>query len=459
MRKNVLATLLAASMAAGVLAGCGGASSSGTDTAAPAGDAAATEAAGTETGASGSGASLAFAWWGNQTRTDRTNAALQLYTEKNGVSFDAQPSDWDSYWSKLQTSAAGHALPPIIQMDYSYLKQYANAGSLVDLTPYVEDGTLDTSNISQSILDSGSVDGKLYAVCAGVNSPALLYNKTLTDQAGVTIKDNMTIEEFEDLCRTMLEKTGTKADLPYGAADNFLPYMMRAQGVTELFNAEEKKMNVDDPSQFEPYFQVYKDGADQGWIIGADIHAGLTSNSVEESPLVYYSSADTQAWCAFFWTNQMEAMVAAAPEGEEIGITTWPSPDPAKSDFLKPGQFFSVSADAGENEKEAVKVINFLTNDVDANNILLGERGIPASSAVAEAIAPNTSETIQTVTDFVNNVVTPNSSTISPAIPTGANEAYDACNTILDKVLYGQIDAAEASKELFEQGNEIMSRQ
>ena len=51
-----------------------------------------------------------------------------------------------------------------------------------------------------------------------MNSPALLYNKKLTDEAGVTIKDNMTIDEFEDICRTMLEKTGTRADLPYGAA-------------------------------------------------------------------------------------------------------------------------------------------------------------------------------------------------------------------------------------------------
>lgn len=475
MKKRVLGVLLASMMAAGALAGCGSSSStsdagssssqSAQDSAAEATSAAPAESADAEASSasgaatSGSGASLTFAWWGNQTRNERTQAALDLYASKNGVTFDSQPSDWDSYWSKLQTSAAGNSLPELLQMDYSYLKQFVDAGLLADLTPYVDDGTLDVSNISESIVESGSVDGKLYAVSAGVNAPALLYNKTLTDQAGVTIKDNMTVDEFEDVCRTMLEKTGTKADLPYGAADNYLPYIMRAQGVTELFNADEKKLNVDDASQFVPYFQIYETGTKEGWIIGADIHAGLTSNSVEESPLVYYSSTDTQAWCAFFWTNQMEAMVAAAPEGEEIGITTWPSPDPQKSDFLKPSQFFSVSRDAGDNEAEAVKVVNFLTNDIDANNILLGERGIPASSVVSEAISPNTSETTQTVTNFVNNVVAKNSSTISPAIPSGANEVYNACNTILDEVMYGQTSAEDAAQELFTQGNEIMSRQ
>lgn len=451
-RKTVAAALML--MAAGSLAGCGG-SQSGERAAGS--TAAAAESKGTM--ADAAAGSLTFSWWGNQIRNERTQGVLDLYSEKNSVSFDSQPSDWDSYWSKLQTSAAGNSLPDILQMDYSYLKQFVKAGSLADLSPYVEDGTLDVSNISQSIVDSGSVDGKLYAVCAGVNAPALLYNQTLTEEAGVEIKDNMTIEEFEEVCRTMLEKTGTKADLPYGASDNFLPYILRAADVTELFNAEEKKMNVADAGAFLPYFKVYQDGAEQGWIIGADVHAGLTSNSVEESPLVYFSSRETQAWCAFFWTNQMEAMVKAAPEGVKLGITTWPSPDPKKSNFLKPGQFFSVSKDAGESEAEAVKVVNFITNDVDANKILLGERGIPASSVVAEAIAPETSETTQTVTEFVNNVVAKNSSQISPAIPTGANEVYNACNTILDEVLYQQIDASAAAEKLFKEGNEIMSRQ
>ena len=166
MKKKMLSIALVAAIAAGTLAGCGGSSSGSASTTAAANNgsaqsttaapAAAETKAGSDT--SGSAKNLAFAWWGNQTRTDRTNQALALYTEKNGTTFDAQPSDWDSYWSKLSTSASGNAFPALVQMDYSYLKQYVDAGLLTDLTPYVQDGTLDTSNISQSIIDSGSVD-------------------------------------------------------------------------------------------------------------------------------------------------------------------------------------------------------------------------------------------------------------------------------------------------------------
>lgn len=341
-------------------------------------------------------------------------------------------------------------------MDYSYLAQYVAADLLVDLTPYVENGTLDVSNVSEGIQDASSIDGKMYAVCAGVNAPALFYNKTLLDSLGITVKDNMTVDEFESIAREVYEKSGVKTDLPYSAGDNYLPYAMRAHGVTKLFN--EDSLNVTDAASLVPGFQIYEDGVKDGWVIGADVHAELTSNSVEQSPLVYFSSEATQSWCGFFWSNQLSAMVAAAPEGMEIGITTWPSEDPQKSNFLKPSSFFAVSRDAGANEEEAVKVVNYLLNSEDANKILLGERGVPASSVVASAIAPLQDETAQVVTKYVNDVVTPNCSAISPAIPDGANEVYDYYNQLVDKILYGQMTAQEAAEDLFKMGNQIMSR-
>ncbi len=401
--------------------------------------------------------SMTFTWWGNQTRNERTQAALDLYSEQNpGVTFDTQPAEWNDYWTKLSTLAAGNSLPECLQMDYSYLAQYVAADLLVDLTPYVENGTLDVSNVSQGILDAGSIDGKLYAICGGVNAPSLFYNKTLLDSLGITVKDNMTIDEFEAVAKEVYEKSGVKTDLPYSAGDNYLPYAMRSHDVVKLFN--EDSLNVTDAASLVPGFQIYEDGVKDGWVIGADVHAELTSNSVEQSPLVYFSSEATQSWCGFFWSNQLSAMVAAAPEGMEIGITTWPSENPQKSNFLKPSQFFAVSRDAGANEEEAVKVVNYLLNSEDANKILLGERGVPASSVVASAIAPLQDETAQVVTKYVNDVVTPNCSAISPAIPDGANEVYDYYNQLVDKILYGQMTAQEAAEDLFKMGNQIMSR-
>ena len=106
--KKKIALLMACTMAAASLAGCGGGNSAKETTAAaaPAGDVA-----------------MTMFWWGNQIRNERTQAALDLYSETNGVTVDGQFAEWSDYWNKLATSAAGHAMPDVVQMDYMYLNQ------------------------------------------------------------------------------------------------------------------------------------------------------------------------------------------------------------------------------------------------------------------------------------------------------------------------------------------------
>ena len=182
----------------------------------------------------------------------------------------------------------------------------------------------------------------------------------------------------------------------------------------------------------------------------------VSDASVEQSPLVCYTTPETQSWCGFFWSNQLTAMMQAAPEDMVIGITTWPSSEPVKSDFLKPAQFFAVTTDAGGDEAAAVRVVNYLLNSKPANEILLGERGVPASSVIADAIAPLMDENGQMITDFINDVVTPNSSNISPSDPELATDVYYCADELIRRILDGEMTAAEAAQELFEQGNQIM---
>ena len=435
------------------LTACGSSNEPAATASTDSGNTAATTADNSGSAAAGN-VSMTFTWWGNQTRNERTQAALDLYSEQNpGVTFDTQPAEWNDYWTKLSTLAAGNSLPECLQMDYSYLAQYVAADLLVDLTPYVEDGTLDVSNVSQGILDAGSIDGKLYAICAGVNAPSLFYNKTLLDSLGITVKDNMTIDEFEAVAKEVYEKSGVKTDLPYSAGDNYLPYAMRSHDVVKLFN--EDSLNVTDAASLVPGFQIYEDGVKDGWIIGADVHAELTSNSVEQSPLVYFSSEATQSWCGFFWSNQLSAMVAAAPEGMEIGITTWPSENPQKSNFLKPSQFFSI-AETSQNKEEAAKFLDWFTNSVECNNILLAERGIPVNSDVAEAIKPNVDENSQKVFDYiaeVSKIATP----IDDPDPSGKGEVEAQAKTIVENLRYGDTDAAGAAEEFVTTSQKILS--
>lgn len=454
--KRKLALLLTTAMTAASLAACGSSSASG-DTAADttaAAETGASETAESTDGSNSGSANLVMAWWGNQTRNERTQKIIDLYSEQNpGVVIDGQFSEFNDYWQKLATAAAGHSMPDIVQMDYKYLNQYVTNGLLVDLTPYVEDGTIDTADCNQDVLNSGSVNGGLYALCNGINSPALLYNKTLLDENGITVKDNMTLDEFIDVCKEVYEKTGYKTNLCYNQNEQWIEYFLRADDIV-LY--EDGKLGGDSYEPYADFFKLYEDGLKDGYVINPSVFAERSIGSVEQDPLVYGSSPETMSWCAFAYSNQLTATVSAAPEGTEIGLTTWPSADPKKSDYLKPSQFFAISSDS-KNPEEAAKILNFITNDVDCNNILLGERGIPLSSKTAEAIAPNLDETTQKVITFVNDVVSANSSQVNPPSTNGASEVNDLINKLQEQVCYGQLSAEDAGKQLFEQGNQIMA--
>ena len=454
--KRKLALLLTAAMTAASLAACGSSSASG-DTAADttAAEAGASEVAESTDGSNSGSANLVMAWWGNQTRNERTQKIIDLYSEQNpGVAIDGQFSEFNDYWQKLATAAAGHSMPDIVQMDYKYLNQYVTNGLLVDLTPYVEDGTIDTADCNQDVLNSGSENGGLYALCNGINAPALLYNKTLLDENGITVKDNMTLDEFIDVCKEVYEKTGYKTNLCYNQNEQWIEYFLRADDIV-LY--EDGKLGGDSYEPYADFFKLYEDGLKDGYVIDPSVFAERSIGSVEQDPLVYGSSPETMSWCAFAYSNQLTATVSAAPEGTEIGLTTWSSADPKKSDYLKPSQFFAISSDS-KNPEEAAKILNFITNDVDCNNILLGERGIPLSTKIADAIAPKLDETTQKTITFANDVVSPNSSQINPPRANGANEVDELIKKLQEQVCYGQLSAEDAGKQLFEQGNQIMAK-
>ena len=75
--KKKLALVLTAALAAASLTACGG---SGTADTKAAGSQA--EGASGEKAASGDGSEMVVAWWGNQVRNERTQAILELYSQR-----------------------------------------------------------------------------------------------------------------------------------------------------------------------------------------------------------------------------------------------------------------------------------------------------------------------------------------------------------------------------------------
>lgn len=447
MKKQIAAVSMAAVLAAVSLSGCGGSSKT------PNNDAGSTQADQTtaasgqessQTGSSGDKVTLNLCWWGNQTRNDVTKKAVDLYMSQNpNVEIKVEFTDWSGYWDKLSAMAAGGNLPDIIQQDYSYINQYQKSGQLADLTPFIESGVIDTSKIPDSIIESGSIDGKCYALSLGSNAPIMAYDKAIVEEAGVTIPEQMTISELYDISQQIYEKTGAKTYFDGGL--NMMQIIARSGG-SHLFD----ELNANDDTSSKVHFANVDRFSKAEFSISPDLLAEKNPDVVETKPLI-----DGTTWNDFSFSNQFISISNTA--GRELGIVMYPTADNAsnQSMYLKPSQFFSI-AETSQNKEEAAKFINWFTNSVECNEILMAERGIPVNTEVAEAIKPKVDEVSQVVFDYiaaVGQVATP----IDEPDPAGKGEVEALGKTTVEDLRYGDVTAEEAAANFVAESNRILT--
>ena len=359
------------------------------------------------------------------------------------VEIKVELTDWSGYWDKLSAMAAGGNLPDIIQMDYSYLQQYQQSGQLADLSQFIDSGVIDTSKIADSVIDSGSIDGTCYALSLGSNAPMMVYDKEIVEQAGVELPEQLTIEELYDIGQTIYEKTGVKTY--YDGGINMMQIIARTQG-SHLFD----ELAAGTKTASETHFANVDKFNKAESAISPDLLAEKNPDVVETKPII-----DGTTWNDFSYSNQYISIANTA--GRDLGITMYPTTSDATTQpmFLKPSQFFSI-AETSQNKEEAAKFLDWFTNSVECNNILLAERGIPVNSDVAEAIKPNVDENSQKVFDYiaeVSKIATP----IDDPDPSGKGEVEAQAKTIVENLRYGDTDAAGAAEEFVTTSQKILS--
>lgn len=393
--------------------------------------------------ASGETITLNLCWWGNQIRNDVTKKAVDLYMSQNpNVEINVEFTDWTGYWDKLSAMAAGGNLPDIIQQDYSYISQYQQSGLLADLTPFIEDGTIQTENIPQSVLESGSIDGKCYAISLGSTVPMMLYDKAIVQEAGVTIPDQMTMDELFDICQTIYEKTGVHSY--YDDSFTMLQMVARGQG-SHIFD----ELPTGDTTSSLKQFELIDRFSNEEFFIPMDLLAEKGANVVETRPII-----DQTTWNDFSFSNLFNSFVTTS--GREMGMTMYPLLDASAENpmFLKPSMFFSV-AETSEHKEEAAKFIDWFTNSPECNEILMAERGVPINTEVAESMKPMLDETTQAIFDYVAKV-----SEVATAIdepdPTGKAEIDTLRQEMIDNLYYEEMTAEEAAGQFVESSRQIL---
>ncbi|MCR5717078.1 MAG: extracellular solute-binding protein [Lachnospiraceae bacterium] len=456
-KSKLLGIAVATLMMAETMCGCGSAAQTTENAAADSavGATAGSEAAAEETteevtsiGSDSAQTTLRVAWWGNQVRNDRTVEMLNLYaSEHPEVNFEVEFIEWGSYWEKLATEAAGGELPDIIQMDYSYLLQYQQKNLLANMNEFIDNGTIDISNCSQSTIDSGKVDDNLYALCAGSSAQCLLYNKTVTDSCNIEVPEQWTWQEFLEVAQQVYDQTGMKIEI-LSNDERTMENLARGEGKV-LLPSEGGALGVEDSSIPLKYFQLIEDTINSDYHVTVEELADLSSS--DQGFL-----AQNKTWCVFTYNSMCVSVVADCDESIEWGISMWPSyeGDTVQEAYVKPSMFYSI-AETSENKEEAAKVLDFITNSIEANQILLTDRGLPVSSVISAEIIEGLSGIERDAMDYIPRIEKV-ATTINPPSPSGSGEVGALVTSLVEQVRYGQMSAQEAADEFFVQANEIL---
>lgn len=385
---------------------------------------------------------LGLYWWGNQLRNDQTKQVADLYMKMHpNIEIKMEFVDFNNYWDKLSAMATSGNVPDVIQMGYPYIAQYANNGVLAELDPYFEDGTIDISNIPDSILESGRVDGKCYALSLGSNAPCMVYDPEIVKQAGVTLPDRLTTEEFREIGIKIYEETGAYT----ASQDDNTKLSMKARE-RDSFIYDEIRNN--DPSSTLEFFQMVKWLQDSPAAFPNELRTDYDTAGVENPINVGLT------WNANIFSNQFIALCDSAGRHLELMLNPIDEDAVSESLFLKPAMFFSI-AETSPHKKEAAEFIDWFTNSVEANEIMLAERGIPINPKVAEAIKPLVSEETIQVFDYIEKVGEV-ATAIDPPDPEGANELFMNLNNLVEGVRYGEITPEAATTEFIEKARLII---
>lgn len=394
-------------------------------------------------------ANLRLIFWGGQARADRTYGVVDLFTADHpDVAIEGEFLGWADYWPKVATQTAGGNQPDIIQMDYRYIGEYARRGSLAPLDAYVGAG-LDVSSFDEDQLRNGTIDGKLIGVSLGVAAGATVFNSKVLGDAGVDIDPmRWTYDDLLTHGPKVWEATGgATAMAPDGSGIELLFENWLRQKGKALYADGKPAFTPEDVTE---WFELWVALREAKAIISPDEQA-IDTGQLETAPLVRGKSAMN-----FTTSNQLVAYQTLVPDPLGIAIYPATSPDSKGGHYRNSSQYFALSATSAAPEK-AIAFINFFVNTPAAAAVLGVERGVPASSAMRDAVSASLDERGQMVVKYIADLGEI-AGDVPPTPPASAGEIEVALKTKSQEVAFGAQSPADAGPAFYDQVIQTLGR-
>lgn len=333
-----------------------------------------------DTGGEGDTVVLDFAWWGDTTRTERYEEAVDLFEEQNpGVEVRTSFASWGDYWSARNTEAASGSLPDVIQMDLAYLAEYGTSGRIAPLDEHLGE-QIDTSALPDGLVESAQVDGQTFGIPTSTNTLATIVNTDLLADLGVELpEDDMTWDEYDAFLGDIAEAGADQDPAVHGSID-----YTQVLWLFQIWLGQQGKTLFEDGG-----LGFTQDDLAQWWGRAAPLHEDgsfLPAERLDQLEGVDALGAKETA-SEISWDNFL-VRYSEGSGGANLEMLPPPADDPGNRGlFLKPSLMLSMAA-GSDHPDEAAALIDFITNDPEVGEIFGISRGVPASSAALEGFEP-----------------------------------------------------------------------
>lgn len=366
------------------------------------------------------------------------------FEEKTGATLDVEFVEWADAHDRFVTSIAGGTTPDVAETGTTWTPEFADAGALAPLDEYV-DGAGIGDDLVEGLVEAGTYDEQLYGMpwYAGVRS--LVYNTEMFEQAGV--EPPTTWAELEEAAAGLKEEYPDKiaVAVPGDAEFTVYPWVWGAGGEVATLEGDTWTSGLDSPESQEG-IEFWTGLATEG-----DYSSEGATTWRETDVLDAFAAGDVGMAVMGSWTPG--AIVEANPDMEgKFAAVPIPGQDGGIAPSVLGGSHLSMFETA-EDKELAWTFIEMMTTGEFAQQ--WGEQSgyFPGQVSLLDETLASTDPL---VAPFAQQFVEGGASV--PVAPTyGAVQAKLTTSTMMQSILSGDADVAEASKAAAEEMTSVLN--
>ncbi|MGO4545761.1 ABC transporter substrate-binding protein [Paenibacillus sp. 2TAB23] len=384
---------------------------------------------------------LRMMWWGDQKRADITNEALKLFESKYpNIKVVGEFAPSTGYFDKLNTQLASGTAPDVFFLGGNVV-DYANKEVLLDLAPYVGN-ELNLSDMDKSMVEYGTIKGKLLHISAGANARGIVINKTMFEKAGMPVpEDGWDWQQFAAISKEISSKLGSGVYGTYNMSIDGMDIGLKQQG-KQLYDMEKGTLGFEEADALK-WFQYWEDTSKAGGVVPSELQVsnppGDTSKSLVVTGKVAMSLIPSNQLAALQGLTQDELIMVQLPRGEKGTGVVFESSQ-GLSGYAK-----------SKHPKEVATLLSFFINDPDVAKTLGNDRGVPVTAGNRALLETEANEVEKMVYDYTSRV---SSATKTEPFavsynPPGFSEYSKLAETTMYEIGFGRKKVDAAVKDFY----------